>query len=337
MRILILLPLLLAAVAAAARAADNSNAPFRPQPRVLMDPPAWYSPAHFKLMGKPQSGEWMAAHPEPPQSFQNYAALKPNLPTQERHTLHLSAVGPIAATDRERLATLREFLELYYALPVRMGPDLGLKDVTSRDREMFGRTVRQYLTEDILHQVLMPAVPRDAYCLQGVTMEDLYPEPSWNYVFGQAMLTHRVGIYSLVRFYPAFWGRKDDDASRKRGLLRSLQTLVHETGHMFGVAHCQKYECVMNGSNSLQESDRRPIHLCPECLRKFRWNTGFNIVKRYEALKAFYEKQALTSQAEWIELRLRECRGAAGTAPAKPAGTGGAQETKGTDSKLPSP
>jgi archaemetzincin len=127
-----------------------------------------------------------------------------------------------------------------------------------------------------------------------------------------------VGVYSLVRFYPAFWGQAESDEGDRRGLQRSLATLVHETGHMFGVAHCQKHECVMNGSNSLGESDRRPIHLCPECLRKFRWNIGFDIIPRYEGLKAFYEKHGMAAQASWIESRLRECR-AAGATPAKPA------------------
>jgi len=318
MHILVFLPLLLMALATASCAGASPDAPFRPHPQVLLDPPAWYSPAHYTPMGKPQAGEWMAAHPEPAQSFQGYVAMRPNVPTQGRHTIYISALGPMATKDRERLATLREYLEVYYTLPVRAGPDLGLEGVRNRDRQMFGRTVRQYLTEDILHQVLLPAVPRDAYCLLGVTMEDLYPDPAWNYVFGQASLGDRVGVYSLVRFYPAFWGQAESDEGDRRGLQRSLATLVHETGHMFGVAHCQKYECVMNGSNSLGESDRRPIHLCPECLRKFRWNIGFDIIPRYEGLKAFYEKHGMAAQAAWVELRLRECR-AAGAAPAKPA------------------
>lgn len=318
MRILIVAAFLLAALAAAARAANNPNAPYRPPPRLQADPAAWYSPTLFKPMGKPQPGDWMAEHPEPAQSFQDYVALGPNIPTQGRHTIYVAAVGPMAAKERDRLTALREYMELYFTLPVRAGPDLGVKDVTFRDRAMFGRTLRQYLSTDILSKVLRPALPRDAYCLQGVAMVDLYPEPSWNFVFGQALLTERVGIYSLVRFYPAFLGQPDGPEGEALGLRRSLATLVHETGHMFGVAHCQKYECVMNGSNSLAESDRRPIHLCPECLRKFRWNTGFDILKRYEGLRAFYAERGMKAEAEWVERRLRECRGESGPAPAKP-------------------
>jgi hypothetical protein len=56
MRILIVLPFLLLALAAAARAAANPNAPYRPPPRVQADPAAWYSPALFKPMGKRYEG-----------------------------------------------------------------------------------------------------------------------------------------------------------------------------------------------------------------------------------------------------------------------------------------
>jgi archaemetzincin len=43
----------------------------------------------------------------------------------------------------------------------------------------------QILTSDVL-DFLKTRVPPDAFCLLAITMEDLYPEPSWNFVFGQA-------------------------------------------------------------------------------------------------------------------------------------------------------
>jgi archaemetzincin len=299
----------LAAALAAAKTGDDPNAPLRPSPRVLTDPPAWYSPLLFTPKAAARPGEWMAEHPEPEQSFQQYVAAQPIRPTRARHTIILAPLGPMGAAEQARLEALREFLALYYTLPVRIGPALGLDGVTSRDRSMFGRTVRQYLTDDILHQVLKPAVPDDALCLLGVTMEDLYPEPSWNYVFGQASLGLRVGVYSLVRFYPAFWGLPDTEEARRKGLARSLHTLVHETGHMLGVHHCQKFDCVMNGTNSLQESDSRPIHLCPECLRMLRWDIGFDLVERYEGLRKYYEGHGMKDEAAWVARRLRQCRG----------------------------
>ena len=40
--------------------------------------------------------------------------------------------------------------------------------------------------------------------------------------------------------------------------------IAHETGHMFSMRHCTKYECLMSGTNHLNETDRRPIDACPE-------------------------------------------------------------------------
>jgi archaemetzincin len=259
-------------------------------------------------MTEPKPGDWRQAHPEPVQSFRQYVASRPNRPTGARHTLVLVPLGTLGPDAAKRLEPLRAYLEIYYALPVKAAPGAALRGVKSRERRWAGRTWTQYLTGDILEKVLRPRVERDAFALLGVTMEDLYPEESWNYVFGQASLADRVGVYSLVRFHPEFWGQEPSDAAARLGLKRSLATLVHETGHMFGVHHCQTYDCVMNGSNSLAESDGRPMALCPECLKKFRWNIGFDVPARYEALRAFYEEHGLAAEAAFAAKRLAECR-----------------------------
>jgi archaemetzincin len=280
---------------------------YRPTPRVSADPASWYSPALFEKKGKPKAGDWIAEHPEPVLTFEAFTASDPVRPTQNRHTIYLSIVGPMKDADAKRLDIMREYMEIYYTVPVKMGPPADLKGVTSRDRTMGDLKFRQYLTRDILGKTLPPLVPKDGVCLLGVTMEDLYPDPTWNFVFGEAMLSSRVGVYSLVRLYPAFWGQKDTAETDRLALRRSLQVLVHETGHMFGVYHCQTYECTMNGSNSLSESDRAPLFLCPECLKKFRWNIGFDVVERYQALDKFYKAHDMPAEAEWVEKRLKEC------------------------------
>lgn len=63
-----------------------------------------------------------------------------------------------------------------------------------------------------------------------------------------------------------------------------LQTMTHEIGHMFGISHCQWLSCVMQGSNHLDESDRRPLDFCPICLRKLQFAIGFNIAERYKVM-----------------------------------------------------
>ena len=74
---------------------------------------------------------------------------------------------------------------------------------------------------------------------------------------------------------------------------------------MFGLYHCIYYECGMNGSNHLDESDSRPIHLCPVCLRKLHHAIGFEVVERYKKLQAFYRRVGLADEAAWVGKRLK--------------------------------
>jgi archaemetzincin len=68
--------------------------------------------------------------------------------------------------------------------------------------------------------------------------------------------------------------------------------------------HCTFFECNMAGSNSLGESDRSPLHLCPVCLRKLQWNRGFDVVSRYQRLLAFYRDHVLDEEAGWMARRI---------------------------------
>jgi len=154
---------------------------------------------------------------------------------------------------------------------------------------------RQLMTGDVLNR-LHTQLPADAFCILGITMEDLYPAPSWNYVFGQASLDERVGVYSFARY---------GGGTKELMLRRSCKVLAHETCHMFGIAHCVWFRCVVNGSNHLAETDARPMHLCPVDLRKLQRAAGFDVVERYRRLHAFCVEAGLEDEAKWLEGRLK--------------------------------
>ena len=139
-------------------------------------------------------------------------------------------------------------------------------------------------------------------------MEDLYPEPSWNFVFGQASLRDRVGVYSFARYDPAFYGEPSAAGYETLLLRRSCKVLAHETSHMFGLAHCTYFNCLMNGSNHLVESDRRPLHLCPVCLRKLQWSIGFDVLERYMALERVNRATGFMDEADWLNRRIKTVR-----------------------------
>ena len=59
---------------------------------------------------------------------------------------------------------------------------------------------RQLLTRDPL-ALLARRRPAGA-CRAGVTMDDLYPDPAWNFVSGEASPRERAGVYSFARYLP---------------------------------------------------------------------------------------------------------------------------------------
>jgi archaemetzincin len=163
---------------------------------------------------------------------------------------------------------------------------------------------RQILTRDILI-LLKKRRPPDAFCVLAITMEDLYPAPSWNFVFGQASHQDGVGVFSFARYDPVFYGEKRRKNFQEVLLRRSCKVLAYETGHMFSLAHCIYFQCLMNGSNHLQESDARPLSLCPVCLRKLQFSIGFDVVDRYGMLLDFYQRMGFENEAEWVLKRLK--------------------------------
>jgi archaemetzincin len=136
-------------------------------------------------------------------------------------------------------------------------------------------------------------------------MEDLYPDPSGNFVFGQASPRERVGVYSFARYDPAFSGEPQTRDYGALVLRRSCKVLAHEAAHIFGLAHCIYFSCLMNGSNHLAESDRRPLHICPVCLRKLEWSIGFDVVRRYASLERVTREASFMDEVEWLSQQLK--------------------------------
>ena len=157
---------------------------------------------------------------------------------------------------------------------------------------------KQILSTYVLYNVLRPRMPRDACVLIAFTTSDLWPGEGWNFVFGQAALRERVGVWSIYRNGDP---EESDDAYRLC-LRRTLQTATHETGHMFSMMHCTLFECNMCGCNHRAESDRRPLALCPNCLAKLCYATGADPEKRFEQLIAFCKTNGLTAEQQLREI-----------------------------------
>ena len=160
----------------------------------------------------------------------------------------------------------------------------------------------QYEAIAIVNKLLLPKLPQDAVVYLGITMEDLYAG-DLNYVFGFGSFENRTGVYSLARYYPEFWNEEPTEQAKLLTLRRSMKVLNHETSHVFGLKHCIFYDCTMNGSNSLDETDRSSIHECPVCHEKLHWNLKFDPLKRFQSLRDVYTKYGLLDEVRWLSKR----------------------------------
>jgi archaemetzincin len=261
-------------------------------------------PLHTKL-GKPKPGEWLSQHPEPGQTYQEYIDGRPVTPERRRGVIYVQPLGDFTRTKRKIIDLTAEFMGIYFNLPVKTQEDLPLKLIPEEARRTHPEWGDpQILTTYVLYDVLRPRLPKDACAYIAFTASDLWPGRGWNFVFGQASLSERVGVWSIYRN-----GNPDESAAALRlCLLRTIKTATHETGHMFSMEHCTLFECNMCGSNHRAESDSRPLALCPHCLAKLCYATSADPEKRFERLIAFCKAQGLKGEQEFYEKSLATLR-----------------------------
>jgi archaemetzincin len=97
-------------------------------------------------------------------------------------------------------------------------------------------------------------------------------------VFGLASSNSRTGVFSFARYDERFFDTEPYKLDYEVLFSRSLKVMVHEVTHMFGLKHCIYYSCIMNGSNHLEEGGKKPLELCPVCLRKLQLSLNFDIL-----------------------------------------------------------
>jgi archaemetzincin len=258
--------------------------------------------ALHKPIGRAQRGDWRLSHIEGRQTFKTYLDESPVTPTDKRCKLYVQPLGDFDE-KRDRIVDLTaEYLGICYSLPVEVLDPLPLSVIPQGARRVHPQWGdKQLLTSNIL-SLLKDRLPRDAAAMICLTSEDLWPGDGWNFVFGQASLVWRVGVWSMYRF-------GDPAHEYDKCLMRTLKTAVHETGHMFSMRHCVAWDCCLCGSNSLPESDRRPLWFCHECTAKLLWATGADPEKRFAGLEEFCRREGLEREADFFAASLKAITG----------------------------
>lgn len=255
----------------------------------------------FPRKGRPSPTEWLHAFDEPGQTLNQYVRDFSVATREVKGPILILPFGEFDERQRSIAADVVALTEIFYGRDTRL---LDTEPVPLAEDQRRGKGAAQQLFTTPLLEWLKRRVPDDAAVLLGITPMDLTPnEPGWNFVFGMASLTERVGVWSLHRLA----GPRD---SREVQFRRVAQTALHELGHMFGIWHCAAYACGMNGSNSMKESDAAPLPFCPECDAKVSWRFRLDPAPRYARLAELASSRGLARDAE---LWARCARSLAGT------------------------
>ena len=255
----------------------------------------------FEPLPDPQPREWRALHEEDGQTFDEYVRTVTRPAAAER-TVYLQPVDHVGSLTDTCLQTPAAFAGAFFQLDVRVLPPLVLEPAPMTTRLAPDTGTPQVYTGDILGRLLAEK-PADAFCVLGITAHDLFPHPIVSFAFGEASATCRVGVCSVARYGPPFC---EDAPGRQPGAMRRrcCRVIAHEIGHMAGIGHCVYFRCLMNGSASLAESERRPLHLCPIDLRKLQWLLEFDLTERYRQLQQFWRDVGDDQESTWNANRL---------------------------------
>lgn len=256
---------------------------------------------HFQPLSA-RDPRWLVLHEDSTESFDEYLASGHHGPTALRRVIEIRPWGTPGSTDVS-LADLRDFMAVFFPLPVRVGDPLPfpVEDIPWRPSPLD----EPRYDGGVLLWKMNGLISPDAVCLLGVTNRDLCKDINSHWVFGQASARKRSGIFSFRMLDPGYYrpslaGKAPDGVLHRR---RAYKLLAHETGHMFELPHCTYYACLMNAVNSLDELDGGPLFLCPVCLRKLQTAIGFNVERRYLELAQICQRQQLLEEVAWFRAR----------------------------------
>jgi archaemetzincin len=146
------------------------------------------------------------------------------------------------------------------------------QDVMKLKNSEYNTKRKQYEAPKILKRLVEKAKIENFFRILGIIDKDIYSK-TYNFIFGIAGRGSHAALISLARLRESFYGNIDVIYRRKKSPgdyeERILKEAIHELGHTFGLKHCNNI-CVMRFSNSLADTDKKPVKFCASCLQKLK-------------------------------------------------------------------
>ncbi|KAM6155299.1 archaemetzincin-1 [Rhynchocyon petersi] len=270
------------------------------------------------------ASDWLLSRPEAPEDFQTFhQALLRRKQSPGRKHIYLQ---PIDLSEEPMgfplLDSMQSYTQAFFlGLTVKCLPAVAASSIHCSSRPRRDSDRRQFHTDDLL-SFLKCHKPEDALCVLGLTLSDLYPQDSWTFTFSKFLPGHDVGVCSFARFSGGFLPTEPGASDRRPqevsvdnpdvpvpesgrsqgfstlGIVQCCKVTCHELCHLLGLGSCRWLGCVMQGALSVDEAVRRPLDLCPICLRKLQHLLGFQLLDRYKELYA-WTQAAVGTQPSW--------------------------------------
>lgn len=296
-RLLLLLLAILCSCESNKKEKSNSNLEPKQELNLKLDPYFVAIKTNDVKLGKPVFGDWLYSRNEKGQTFEQFIRTKHVIPTKEENIIYLQPIGKFNSLQKKQIELVRQYLQIFFQLETKVLKDVSNDIIPNNARRTGDVGQEQFLAGYILTDVLKKEKPDKGVALMAITEKDLYPKPEWNYVFGLASYRDKIAVSSMYRM--------QKEADFTLSLDRLLKICSHEIGHMFGLHHCIEGNCVMNGTNSMVETDRHFIRLCSLCQRKLNSGFKYDNVKRLKELEKYFKDNKLTSGFELMEKDLK--------------------------------
>ncbi|MFD1603078.1 reprolysin-like metallopeptidase [Flavobacterium artemisiae] len=244
-------------------------------------------------LGTPAYGDWLFSHKEKGQSFEQFYKSKHIIPTSEENIIYLQPIGEFNVAQTKQIELVRQYLQIFFQLETRTSKGISNDIIPNHARRIGDMEQEQFLAGYILRDVLKKEKPEKGIALMAITEKDLYPKPEWSYVFGLASYSDKIAVSSIYRM--------QKEADFNLALDRFLKICSHEIGHMFGLHHCIEANCVMNGTNSMFETDKHSIRLCSLCQRKLNSGLKYDNLKRLKELEKYFKENKLNEGLALME------------------------------------